>query len=117
MKVVAIVSLWMIANPLLFAAEAVAPVSGAGGDAGHQDGTGTSARFNDPMGLARDAQGNLFICDSRNHVIRKVPQGVTDACTATATGSGSISAGEVSGTLPDLDTGEHSALVFRATVD
>lgn len=41
----------------------------------------------------------------------------TDACTATVTGSGSIAAGEVSGTLPDLDAGEHAALVFRATVD
>ena len=41
----------------------------------------------------------------------------TNACTATVTGSGSFAAGDVSGTLPDLDTGEHAALVFRATVD
>ena len=52
-----------------------APVSGENGAAGHQDGTGGGARFNDPMGLARDAEGNLFICDARNHVIRKISPG------------------------------------------
>ena len=41
----------------------------------------------------------------------------SNACTSTVTGSGSISSGEVSGTLPDLDPGAHAALVFRATVD
>lgn len=41
----------------------------------------------------------------------------TNACTASVTGSGSIAAGTVSGTLPDLTIGQHSALVFRATVN
>ncbi len=62
-------------TPSLHAFGIFAPVSGENGEAGHQDGTGGGARFNDPMGLARDAQGNLFICDARNHVIRKISPG------------------------------------------
>ncbi len=61
--------------PALHAFGIFAPVSGENGEAGHQDGTGGGARFNDPMGLARDAQGNLFVCDARNHVIRKISPG------------------------------------------
>ncbi len=65
----------LVSGSTLFGAETIAPVSGATDKPGHRDGTGGVARFNDPMGLARDAQGNLYICDSRNHVIRKVAPG------------------------------------------
>lgn len=70
-----ILSILLVSGSALFGADAIAPVSGASGEAGHQDGTGGVARFNDPMGLARDAQGNLYICDARNHVIRKIAPG------------------------------------------
>jgi len=56
----------------ILSAEVVAPVSGSNGEAGFMDGKGSAAIFNDPMGLARDSQGNVFICDARNHVIRKI---------------------------------------------
>lgn len=75
MKCHLILSVILVYGSALFGAETIAPVSGATGEAGHQDGTGGVARFNDPMGLARDAQGNLYICDARNHVIRKVAPG------------------------------------------
>ncbi len=33
---------------------------------------GTSARFSFPMGLARDSNGNFYVADALNHVIRKI---------------------------------------------
>lgn len=32
----------------------------------------TQARFNQPMGIARDSSGNLYVADSGNHTIRKI---------------------------------------------
>ncbi|MBK8477077.1 MAG: SMP-30/gluconolactonase/LRE family protein [Opitutaceae bacterium] len=39
---------------------------------GTTDGQGTAARFFEPAGLARDAAGNLYVADSRNHTVRKL---------------------------------------------
>ena len=75
MKTYPILSFLLLVGTAQLGAESIATVSGSSGQAGHQDGTGGGARFNDPMGLARDAQGNLYICDARNHVIRKVAPG------------------------------------------
>ena len=50
--------------------------SGTAG-AGWFDGMGSSARFNTPGGLARDASGNLYVADSGNNTIRKItPDGL-----------------------------------------
>ncbi|HVR36292.1 MAG TPA: SMP-30/gluconolactonase/LRE family protein [Methylomirabilota bacterium] len=45
---------------------------------GYQDGLGFQARFNDPTGVALDGEGNLYVTDTLNSVIRKVtPEGET----------------------------------------
>ena len=46
------------------------------GQAGFGDGQGTDAHFYDPMGIAVDSQGDIFVADFQNHRIRRVsPQG------------------------------------------
>jgi sugar lactone lactonase YvrE len=57
------------------------------GTAGYADGTGTNAEFSNPQGVAADAQGNLYVTDPFNHVIRKItPAGVV----STIAGNGNI---------------------------
>ncbi|MEI6861950.1 MAG: hypothetical protein WCL04_06830 [Verrucomicrobiota bacterium] len=42
------------------------------GQAGYVDGSAAAAAFNQPRGLTVDAQGNLYVADTLNHVIRKI---------------------------------------------
>ena len=50
---------------------ATSTLAGTAGNSGSADGTGTSARFNDPNGVTTDGK-NLYVADSGNHTIRKV---------------------------------------------
>ncbi len=50
----------------------VTTFAGVNGLIGSTDGVGSSARFQNPEGIAIDAAGNLFISDSNNHIIRKI---------------------------------------------
>jgi sugar lactone lactonase YvrE len=50
----------------------VSTLAGLAGTNGLTDGTGTSARFNGPQGLAADSSGTVYVADTWNHTIRKV---------------------------------------------
>ena len=55
----------------------VTTLAGLAGQSGSDDGTGSAARFNHPMGVAVDAAGNIFVADSSNVTIRRItPAGV-----------------------------------------
>ena len=42
------------------------------GQSGFADGQGSDARFNEPLGLAMDPEGNVLVADHDNHSVRKV---------------------------------------------
>lgn len=46
--------------------------AGNGPFPGSADGIGIAARFNEPLSLAVDTSGNVYVADSQNHKIRKI---------------------------------------------
>ena len=54
------------------AAGVVTTLAGSAGEWGSEDGTGSTARFYLPSGMAVDSAGNVFVADSENHTIRQV---------------------------------------------
>jgi len=68
----------------------VSTLAGAPGQTGGSDGTGSSARFYNPFGLAVDAAGNVYVADYDNDTVRKVtPAGVVSTLAGSAGVSGS----------------------------
>jgi streptogramin lyase len=50
----------------------VVSIFAGSGAVGNNDGTGTNASFTSPYGVAVDAQGNVFVSDAGNSVIREI---------------------------------------------
>jgi len=72
------------------AAGVVTTLAGTAGFSGSADGTGAAARFNNPIGVATDSTGNVYVADSGNDTIRKVTAaGVVTTLAGTAGLSGS----------------------------
>ncbi len=58
------------------------------GDTGFIDGSGSSAEFNKPFGLAIDSSGRyLFVADTNNHAIRQIDLNDNSVTTVAGTGS------------------------------
>ncbi|NBV22400.1 MAG: hypothetical protein EBS05_10855 [Proteobacteria bacterium] len=72
----------------------VTTLAGTTGVSGSADGTGSSARFKTPSGVAVDTTGNVYVGDYGNHTIRKV---TTGGVVTTLAGTPGV-AGSVDGT-------------------
>jgi uncharacterized protein YjiK len=74
----------------------VSSIAGIGtiGSAGSKDGQGLSASFNNPVGVAVDLFGNLYIADRSNHKIRKIN---STGYVSTIAGSGAIGSADGQG--------------------
>jgi len=57
----------------------VTTLAGSVGRASGDDGTGESARFSNPEGIAVDPHGNLLVADAVNHAIRKGSPALPDS--------------------------------------
>jgi sugar lactone lactonase YvrE len=67
----------------------VTTLAGSPGLLGTADGTGASARFNQPSGVAVDSSANVYVADFGNHTIRKItPAGVVTTLAGTPGTSG-----------------------------
>ena len=83
----------------------VSTVAGSAGNAGTDDGTGTSAKFNHPKGIAVDGSGNLFVTDSGNYTIRKISSTGAVSTLAGKAGTSGSTDGTGSAALFSIPTG------------
>ena len=73
----------------------------AGSTYGYTDGTGTSAKFYNPTGVAVDGAGNVYVADYANHSIRKI---TTSGVVSTLAGSGTYGYTDGTGTSAKFDS-------------
>jgi NHL repeat-containing protein len=73
------------------------------GTAGYVDGPAGQARFNGPIGVAVDAQGNIFVADTYNDRIRKIAGG--EVTTIAGAGTPGYADGDRASTLFDTPCG------------
>ena len=65
-------------------------IAGKAGSKGATDGIGSDARFNHPLGIAVDKEGNLYVSEHDNHTIRLIrPSGVVSTLAGLAGIAGS----------------------------
>jgi len=106
----------------------VVTTAAGSGSAGSADGTGTTAQFNSPKGVAVDSMGNIVIADTGSHTIRKMtPAGVVTTIAGQAGFSGSQDgatplfnspqgvATDAAGNIYVADTGNHTLRKISAT--
>lgn len=82
----------------------------------YADGTGTAAKFNRPAGIATDAQGNVYVADTNNNMIRKItPAGVVTTLAGTTTSGQQDGTGPAAGfTAPQGVAVDSAGTVFVA---
>src|SRR5262245_47094752 len=68
----------------------ISTYAGLAGTPGTQNGTRTTARFDNPTGIAIDSSGNLFVVEEGNNTVRKMtPAGMVSTIAGLAGVAGS----------------------------
>ncbi len=98
-RVLAFKAIAMIAFGLsvkVMQAQQVMTVAGVPGMSGSNDGAGSVSRFNEPVSVATDKQGNFYVADKFNNKIRKVTaSGTTTTVAGTGVAGSTDGAGSV----------------------
>ncbi len=81
--------------------------AGTQGSTGNHNATGTSASFDEPVGVAADSSGNLYVADKLNNLIRKI---TTGAVVSTLAGSGARGHTDAVGTSASFNLPEGVAV-------
>jgi len=86
-------------------AAVVTNFAGKAGGLGTNDGTGSTARFNYPAGVAVDTNNNVYVADLANHIVRKITQAGVVATLAGLAGSTGVNNGTGSAARFNTPTG------------
>jgi sugar lactone lactonase YvrE len=90
----------------------VTTLAGTAGSLGSADGTGGAARFNQPLAVAVDSSGSIYVADTSNHAIRKGVPTIAAAATIDAA-SGPTGITRLLGTSPRDATAWEWTLIRR----
>lgn len=100
---VLLLSLTMYAGSAMVSAQdSVRTLAGLPETPGSLDGTNSTARFNDPAGLAIAADGTIYVADNQNHAIRRI--GTNGVVTTLAGLPGTPGAADGSGSNAHFDS-------------
>jgi len=95
----------------------VTDFAGTPGLPGSLNGTGPSASFNSPLGVATDGDGNVYVADTLNHTVRRItPAGVVSTLAGVA-GTAGFAAGALPGLLSNPRGLAMSGTTLYITVD
>lgn len=86
----------------LHAQDSVRTLAGLPETPGSTDGTNTTARFNDPAGIAIAADGTVFVADNQNHALRRI--GTNGVVTTLAGLPGTPGTGDGTGSTARFDS-------------
>ena len=89
----------------------VTSLAGTAGVAGHADGMGAAASFDQPHGIAADSAGNVYVADQGNNTIREI---TSSGMVTTLVGNGMQ--GFIPGSLPGELSGPHSVAISGSTL-
>lgn len=91
---IASIFFWMLVD--IASAQQVNTIAGIPGTAGSTDGPGISSRFNEPVSVATDKLGNIYVADKFNNKIRKITMNGT---TTTLAGTGAAGSTDGQGSI------------------